>query len=196
MLRRTPQQTKQSLPNYPVFTCIACTDEVYRNHQGRIEKGTIVNVAFWPDGNCTLRTETYLSDTSLRVTRSRPPLGARIVYKGNDMYAYVTLQRDIAEAAYKYLTDYTITAICAPPKTFFDTLLPVEDQLGAFHSFVNDLYVRACEAGLVKVDDVESEYNKLQKVANLATGAGTAGERQAALIAARNILQKLARRAL
>lgn len=191
--RRCPRP--QSGPTFPVFKCTAELAQPMQTRQGEmLPLGSIMDVAFWPDGGHTL-SRSSASASAFKMAARRPP-GARTVYYSGKIFIFTTVEQDISDASERFLTDEAIDAICSPPKSFLDSLLPIEEQLSNFQSFVDELYIRACDTGLVKIDDVESDYAKLQKITNLAVGAATAGERRASLVAARGILRKLAGRAL
>lgn len=194
-------------PRHPALIFTGCTldrtqrlpYEVRMNHYG--------------SGLCTILYYTGVNGRSpeIVVTPSRPDdkdmhqvFGLKRSFKAADRILwqpegigaclYRTIRDDLHDISSRYFTPECKAMIAAGPqpvKSLLDSLVPYEETVTNFCDTLLALFERVCLAGMVEVDEIESDFARVQKLLAYASRGGTQNEREMSITRLEVIIKRL-----
>lgn len=120
----------------------------------------------------------------------------RIVWRVPETAAvlYRRIEDDLTDVARQYFTPDMKALISAGPTkshSLLDSLVPYEETVTSFCDTLLALFERVCIAGLVEVEEIESDFSRVQKLLQYASRGGTVNEREMSLTRLEVIINRL-----
>ena len=117
--------------------------------------------------------------------------------EGIGVCLYRTIQDDLTDITTQYFTPESKALIAAGPPSptakmsLLDSLVPYDETLTNFCDTLLALFERVCLAGMVEVEEVESDFARVQKLLDYASRGGTQNEREMSLTRLEVLIRRL-----